>query len=154
MAERPDQIEQHIASTRHELGNNLHELENKVKQAADWKTYYERNPMMMVGLAFGGGVLLASMLGGRREGAPFPAQVPRSAGYLTGTTQRNPVSETWQNMKAALIALSGAKLRSLLDEAIPGFGEHYDSAARGNPGYPGAAQQPQTREYEVSTHRM
>ena len=64
------------------------------------------------------------------------------------------LSHTEQNMKAALIALSGAKLRSLLDQAIPGFGEHYDSAARGNLGYPGAAQQPQTREYEVSTHRM
>jgi hypothetical protein len=154
MAERPDQIEQHIASTRHELGNNLHELEYKVKQAADWKTYYERNPMMMVGLAFGGGVLLASMMGGKREGAPFTAPVPRSAGYLTGATQRNPVSETWQNMKAALIGLSGAKLRSLLDEAIPGFSEHYDNAARANPGYSGHSQHPQNREYEVSSHRM
>jgi hypothetical protein len=75
MAERPDQIEQHIASTRHQLGNNLHELENKVKQAADWKTYYERNPMLMVGLAFGGGVLLASMMAGRRKApGPFTAQ--------------------------------------------------------------------------------
>ena len=45
VAERPDQIEQHIASTRNELGNNLQELEDKVKQAADWRTYYERNPM-------------------------------------------------------------------------------------------------------------
>ena len=154
MAERPDQIEQHIASTRHELSNNLHELENKVKQAADWKTYYERNPMMMVGLAFGGGVLLASMMGGRRESAPYTAQVPRSAGYLTGATQANPVSETWQNLKAALIGLSGAKVRSLLDEAIPGFSEHYDNATRGNSGYSGSSQNPQTREYEVSSHRM
>src|SRR5438046_1854948 len=110
MAERPDQIEQHIASTRHELGANLHELEDKVKQATDWKTYYDRNPMLMVGLAFGGGVMLASMMGGKRSldhGAVMP-QAPRTAGYLTGATQSGPINETWQNLKAALIGLSGA----------------------------------------------
>jgi len=155
MAERPDQIEQHIAVTRHELGSNLHELENKVKQAADWRTYYERNPMMMVGLAFGGGVLLASMMGGRRgrQDMPVIPEAPRTAGYLTGATQRNPLSDTWQNMKAALIGLSGAKLRSLLDDALPGFSEHYQNAARANPGS-GTSSYSQSRDYEVSSHRM
>ena len=156
MAERTELIEQHIELTRYQLGNNLHELEDKVKQAADWRTYYERNPMMMVGLAFGGGVMLASMLGGKRERqeTPFAAQAPRSAGYLTGATQRDPVSETWQNMKAALIGLAGAKVRSLLDDAIPGFSEHYASATRGNPGSSAPSSYPQNREYETPTRRM
>ena len=48
MAEKPDQIARHIESTRNELGSNLHELENKVRQEADWKTHFERNPMMWV----------------------------------------------------------------------------------------------------------
>lgn len=154
MAERPDQIEQHIASTRYELGNNLHELEHKVKQAADWRTYYERNPMTMVGLAFGGGVLLASMMGGRPErgDAPYPAPAPRSAGYLTGATQKDPASELWHNVKAALIGVSGAKLRGFLDQALPGFSEHYDRAARSNSGASSAY--PHSRETEVPTHRM
>ena len=154
MAERPDQIEQHIASTRHELGNNLHELEDKVKQAADWRTYYERNPMMMVGLAFGGGVMLATMMGGKRErdDTPFVTPAPQTAGYLTGATQRNPMSDTWQNLKAALIGLSGAKLRNLLDEALPGFTEHYDRAA--STGYAHTSSNPPSREYEVPSHRM
>ena len=61
MAERPDQIARHIESARSELGSNLHELEEKVRQEADWKTHFERNPLTLLGLAFGGGVLLASM---------------------------------------------------------------------------------------------
>jgi len=156
MAERTELIEQHIELTRYQLGNNLHELEDKVKQAADWRTYYERNPMMMMGLAFGGGVMLASMLGGKRErrDTPFTAQAPRSAGYLTGATQRDPVSETWQNMKAALIGLTGAKIRSLLDDAIPGFSEHYANATRGNPGSSAPSSYSPNREYETPTHRM
>jgi hypothetical protein len=152
MAERTDLIEQHIELTRYQLGNNLHELEDKVKQAADWRTYYERNPMMMVGLAFGGGVMLASMLGGKRERRDTPP--PRSAGYLTGATQRDPISDTWQNMKAALIGLTGAKIRSLLDDAIPGFSEHYANATRGNPGNSAPSSYPQNRESETPTHRM
>lgn len=160
MVERPDQIEKHIASTRHQLGNNLHELEDKVKQAADWRTYYERNPMMMVGLAFGGGVMLATMMGGNRErnDTPFMTPAPRPAGYLTGAIQRSPMSDTWsdtwQTLKAALIGLSGAKLRSMLDEALPGFTEHYDRAARSNAGYSPATSNPPNREYEVPSHRM
>lgn len=156
MAERPDQIEQHIASTRHQLGNHLHELEDKVKQAADWRTYYERNPMTMVGLAFGGGVLLASMMGGKRDrgDTPLMTHTPRSAGYLTGATPKSPIFDTWQNLKAALIGLSGAKLRSLLDEALPGFSEHYDRAAHATPGNSPTSSYPQSREYEVPSHRM
>jgi len=156
MAERTDLIEQHIELTRYQLGNNLHELEDKVKQAADWRTYCDRNPMMMVGLAFGGGVLLASMLGGKRErqDTPFTAQAPRSAGYLTGATQRDPISDTWQTMKAALIGLTGAKIRSLLDDAIPGFSEHYANATRGNASSSAPSSYPQNREYEPPTHRM
>jgi hypothetical protein len=155
VAERTDQIEQHIESTRHELGNNLHELENKVKQAADWRTYYERSPMTMVGVAFGGGVLLAAFMGGRRGrgDTPFMAQAQSSAGYLTGTTRKGPGSNIWENLKAALIGLSGAKLRGFLDEALPGFSEHYDRAAHSSGSSPESSH-PQGREYEVPSHRM
>jgi hypothetical protein len=155
MAERTDQIEQHIELTRYELGNNLHELEDKVKQAADWRTYYERNPIMMVGLAFGGGVLLASMAGGKREryDAGF-TPATRSAGYSTGNARRDPMSDTWRNMKAALIGLAGARVRNVLDEALPGFSEHYANVARGNSGYTAPSSNPQNREPETHTHRM
>jgi hypothetical protein len=156
VAERPDQIEQHIASTRHELRNNLHELEHKVKQAADWRTYYERNPMTIVGLAFGGGVLLATLMDGRRERrvTPFVAEAPSSAGYLTPAPQKGPVCDIWENVKAALIGLSGAKLRGFLDESLPGFSEHYDRAAHTNSGTSPASPHSQSREYEVPSHRM
>lgn len=158
MAERPDQIEQHIASTRNELGNNLQELEDKVKQAADWRTYYERNPMTMVGLAFGGGVLLASMMGGggrrERSSGNYMSEAPRNAGYLTGATQKDPASDLWRNVKAALIGLSGAKLRGFLDEAIPGFSDHYDRVAQQNTSASSGSPYAQNREQEVPSHRM
>ncbi|MEO8050325.1 MAG: hypothetical protein ABI833_07905 [Acidobacteriota bacterium] len=152
MAERPEQIEQHIALTRNELGGHLQELENKVKQAADWRTYYERNPMMLLRLAFGGGVMLASMLGGEREEASL---TPRGQRMISAypEAQKSAVYDAWHDVKAALIGLSSAKLVGMLNQALPGFGEHYHQATRENPRYSSSASAPGP-EHEVPVHRM
>jgi len=152
VAEKPDQIERHIASTRSELGNHLQELEDKVKQAADWKTYYERSPMTMLGLAFGGGVMLAGMLGGKRRLAPAAYSSQRDTSAFR-PTHNSAIYDTWQNVRAALIGLSGAKLCGLLNQALPGFSEHYEKVARRNP-TDSTASPPPGREYEVPVHRM
>jgi hypothetical protein len=66
MDQTTNQIEAHIENTRENLGANLQELELKVKSATDWRHQFRRNPMAMLGAAFGGGVLLA-FIGGRRR---------------------------------------------------------------------------------------
>src|ERR1700676_1030345 len=65
MGERPDQIERHIYETRNELGENINELQEKVKTAVDWRAQFDQRPMLMIGLAFGGGLLLSALLTGR-----------------------------------------------------------------------------------------
>ena len=67
MGEATSQIEAHIENTREELGSNLQELEQKVKSVTDWKHHFQKNPMTLLGVAFGGGILLANMLGGRKN---------------------------------------------------------------------------------------
>jgi hypothetical protein len=64
MGETTDEIESHIESTRENLGSNLQELEQRVKSATDWRQHFRNNPLMMIGAAFGGGVLLALILSG------------------------------------------------------------------------------------------
>ena len=74
MGEAADQIEHHIERTREDLGVNLQELEQKVKRATDWRTYFRRNPIMLMGAAFGVGLLLAFLTNGRQrawEGPPI-----------------------------------------------------------------------------------
>ena len=82
MDEKPDQIIDHIEAKRHELGRNLSELESRVRETTDWRTHYERNPMLVLGAALGGGILLGTMVGGgsrsshagrRRAAAVTPA---------------------------------------------------------------------------------
>src|SRR5260370_17743847 len=64
MGETPDQIERHIYEKRNELGENIHELQQKVKTAVDWRAQFDRRPMTMMGLAFGGGLLLSMLFRG------------------------------------------------------------------------------------------
>ncbi|MDP8988681.1 MAG: DUF3618 domain-containing protein [Acidobacteriota bacterium] len=150
MAERPEQIARHIESARSELGSNLHELEAKVRHEADWKTHFERNPMTLLGLAFGGGVLLASMLGGSRRGANTPPPAHQN-GRPGGGLRNTQISDSWGTLKGALLGLAGAKVRDALNEALPGFSEQYEKLAREKP----ASTSPwQGHEFESTAHRV
>jgi len=156
MVERPDQIERHIASTRSELGGHLQELEEKVKQAADWKTYFARRPMTIMGLAFGGGVLLASMMGPRRERVPERAEVPMmrpERGDSSAGIPRRQMGDTWDTLKSALIGFTALKVRNALDEVLPGFGDQFERAERENSAY--RMSHPLNHEHEFgSAHKM
>jgi len=57
----------HIESQRDQLGRNLNELESRVKSATDWRVQFNKNPMLMMGVALGGGMLLGSMVGSSRK---------------------------------------------------------------------------------------
>jgi hypothetical protein len=93
MDEKPDQIMNHIDTQRQELGRNLNELESRVKGATDWRVQFDKNPMLMMGVALGGGLLLGTMVGGRRSSSSrssssssrnYTSSTMRSAG--TGAT--------------------------------------------------------------------
>jgi len=134
MGETTRQIATHIDNAREDLGSNLQELEQKVKSVTDWRQQFRNNPMVMVGLAFGGGVFLATMAGGRRNrlsGMSSPVTVPStsesqtkaigSRGVANRETQQ--VLETWDNIKGALVGVAASRLKSFLGESIPGFQE-------------------------------
>jgi len=44
------------------LGDNLAELANKMREAANWRTYFSRNPWLATGGATAGGLLIAAIL--------------------------------------------------------------------------------------------
>ena len=133
MGEKPDQIERHIYETRNELSENISELQEKVKTAVDWRAQFDQRPMLMIGLAFGGGLLLSALLGGRgssRRSSNKAAQnrwkrESQSSEHGSGGRDRDEVTSTWDDIRGAVLAVAGSKLGSVIEEVLPGFQEHF-----------------------------
>jgi ElaB/YqjD/DUF883 family membrane-anchored ribosome-binding protein len=58
VVQESDRIKQHIDQTRAELGRNLSELEQRVKDVVDWRAYFDQDPFKVLAGAFGAGLLL------------------------------------------------------------------------------------------------
>jgi hypothetical protein len=155
MDEKPDEIMNHIESQRDQLGRNLNELETRVKRTTDWRAQVDRNPMLAMGVALGGGLLLGSIVGGghrssRSTWSSSAAGKSYSSANLASSTsaastfgagassgkvsqyreQRRKASDTLDSIKAALIAFGTAKMKEFMSEALPGFHEHMQEAER------------------------
>ena len=129
MAETIDEIEAHIDWTRAQLGSDFRELEEKVSAATDWRTHYERRPMVFLSVAAVGGALLASTLSGKRRHrtAILAGRSPRlpSEPRAPGQTR-----QLVNNVTSALIGLGAAKLTEYMDSVLPGFDDQYRRVAQ------------------------
>ena len=129
MGQRTDQIENQIENKREDLKSNLQELETRVKTATDWRHYFAEHTGTMIAAAFGGGVLLATMIGGRsdrvsRSQAAGSSEPPRP--WRTGT--KHEVLENVDSIKSALVGAAATKFKGILGEIVPGFKEHLAKA--------------------------
>jgi hypothetical protein len=129
MGQRTDQIENQIENKREDLKSNLQELETRVKTATDWRHYFAEHTGAMIAVAFGGGVLLATMVGGRSNraslnqagGSSEPARP-----WTRGT--KHEVLENVDSIKSALVGAAATKFKGILGEMVPGFAEHLAKA--------------------------
>jgi hypothetical protein len=111
-----NQIEDHIERTRDELGANFQELEDKVRDAGNWRVQFHHHPMTMLGAAFGGGMLLAAMF-------TRPRHITTTAVHQV--TRRS--NAAWDNVKDALLGVAATKVTDYVDRVIPGFASEYRS---------------------------
>jgi hypothetical protein len=132
MGETPDQIERHIYEKRNELGENIHQLREKVKTAVDWRAQFDQRPWVMMGLAFGGGFLISMLFGGDRDAGRYSRKRWRResqrrdySSNVRTTDWESQASSTWDNIRGALLAVAGSRLGTLIEEVLPGFQEHY-----------------------------
>jgi hypothetical protein len=158
MGEKPDQIERHIKNQRAELSDNISALEEKVKGAFDWRTQFQERPAALMGAAFVGGAILAAVLPSTssvtrrlkssRYSDPWSPYTNREMGQsslsvgsagssrayssnVSASSRKS--SETWDNLKGALMGLAATRVSELVEELVPGFTEHYKKAASGRP---------------------
>jgi hypothetical protein len=134
MGETTREIEAQIDRSREELASNIRELDRKVRSAADWKEHFNAHPAVAIGVAFGGGLLLGSLVPSRtfhQSGMTYAMSDGngQANGYPSyemaepapPSVHRQQAKETWDIMKGALLGLATARLTQVIDEMIPGF---------------------------------
>lgn len=104
-----DEIERHIDGKREDLGRNLDDLEEKVRSAMDWRSHFDKNPGLFVGLAFLGGIAVSAMTTSRT------------------ITVSPRLSRSWGALQGAAVGAVLAKAEDFLDRTIPGFRKEYDA---------------------------
>lgn len=129
MGESIQQIEAHIENTREALGTNLHELERRVDAATDWTQHFRNRPWIILGAAFAGGVLVASV-STEKLGRGFARSNVASAVPARSSSQKEHLFETWEHIKSGLMGVVTARVTNYIAELIPGFREEYGNAAR------------------------
>lgn len=146
MAERSDEIKERIDAQRGELGENLHELERRVKSSTDWRAQMEKRPWVMLGAAFGTGMLIAGVIGRSGHASSYSYRSSysdvASSGYGSSASresrfknfreQRHRAADALDKMTGALVAVGVQKLQDVLKESIPGFRDKYDSELHRN----------------------
>jgi hypothetical protein len=123
--EKSSEIIDDIETSRDRLGENLSDLESRMREATDWRTYYERHPLLFIGGAVGGGLLLSNiLLGGKNRNGTVRHEVRHEA-YQR---EKGPASEILDKVKTALVIYGTAKAKEALSGVLPGFREYMDRA--------------------------
>jgi hypothetical protein len=129
MGEKSSQIERQIEWERGELGEHLNELQSKVQEVTDWRVQFQKRPLVMMGVALGGGVLLAAMTGKRSRSRRHYTEdrADSSSEHRRGTElQKSKALETFDNIKGAMIGVAASTFQDFLGQMIPGFKTQLD----------------------------
>ena len=118
MDESPDQIEEHIRSTREELGTNFKELETRLKNATNWRLQFERHTWLFVAAALAGGFLLSGAVPTRRR-AELGRHRPVTRAMGRGEFSEDfPRADVWNVIKTFLAAAAGSQISSLVGRTL------------------------------------
>ena len=135
MDQETDRIKQHIDNERDRLGEDLQEIENRMKNATDWKAWFAGHSGFMLGTVVAWWFHLVT---GRRA-SPLrrtPAEIMSpdsgrekrpflgSIGSISSPMHR--ISETLDNTFEALVGVVSGKFQDFIADTVPGFREQYD----------------------------
>lgn len=120
-------LRRQIAAEQHAIGEHLHELETRVRDVGDWRVQVDRRPLVVLGLAFGGGVALSALVGKRRRRRRQNAAAPLADGAERAPAEPSASSEAWRRFKGALLATVAVQAAEVIGEVLPGFRDEFTS---------------------------
>jgi hypothetical protein len=122
MDETPEQLQRTIATKHEELNSNLTALDAKAKELIDWRAQFEARPLVVLGAAFAGGVIVAALLGGsrsrRRDANDYRPILERSSAPALHREEN-----TWHRLRDAVGVVATGAAMELINKAVPGLTE-------------------------------
>jgi hypothetical protein len=139
MAQEPIKIKEHIDAERERLGQDIEEIEHRMKDAFDWRSWYQSNTVAMLAAAAAGGFLVSMVVSGSSEPESSEEYI---ASASTGPSSMQPFKSRAKNMQlsrigdvlentfAALVGVGAAKFQDYVSQVVPGFREQYQEVER------------------------
>jgi hypothetical protein len=133
MVQETRRIMEHIESEREQLGENLDEIESRIKDATDPRAWFDRNPGMILGAAAVSGLVLGFLMTSRSSDSPRPAgfsvpgpemEIHRESKHL------NTIKKTLDTTVAALVGLGAQRVQDFISDALPGYQQQYNVASQ------------------------
>jgi hypothetical protein len=122
MDESTEELQRIIAAKHEELDNNLSALDTKAKELTDWRAQFDQRPLVVLGAAFAGGVVVAALLGGSRSRRRDTNDYrPR---YQPASASSPSVEGPWHGLRGAVGAVAASAVLELITKAAPGLKEH------------------------------
>lgn len=136
MGERSDEIELQIREKRNELSENFNELEQKVKNAMDWREQFRQHPGTLIAVAFGGGALLAALLPSRGSASRYRNRIQSYTADENATRQpaaspsepapkRSEAKENLDALRGAVVGIAVNRFAGFIDGLMPGFQQEF-----------------------------
>jgi len=137
MAQQPSELKAHIKAENESLRENFEEIQNRVKEALDWKVWYRNNTAIALGGIAAGGLLISLLLP-KRDGeteyidmddvemhAMEPEPQPRVRSRASSRFH-----DVLDNTMSAIFGVANDTFQDFMSKAIPGFREHYTRASQ------------------------
>ena len=131
-------LKAHIEAEEESLKDNFEEIQDRVKDALNWRVWYRNNTALALGGIAAGGLVLSLLIPKSTSIESKFVNAGESDDAETGPSRRESLRseipsrmrQVLDNTANAVLGVATDKLRDFMSSAIPGFREHYSSAQR------------------------
>jgi len=131
-------LKAHIEAEEESLKDNFEEIQDRVKDALNWRIWYRNNTALALGGIAAGGLLLSLLIPKSSSIESKFVETSEIDDSETGPSRReymrseipSRMRQVLDNTANAVLGVATDKLRDFMSSAIPGFREHYSSAQR------------------------
>lgn len=134
-SQKIDQIEQQVMSKAQNIETKVSDTAQQVKAQMDWRHQVEERPLMAVGAALVGGMLLGGIVGkgNQSQSSQQIGGHANQGGGMTDTVRKaakeSGLENAVENFANAAFGMIGERMREMTDRTFPGMLDKVQNAA-------------------------